>query len=1043
MTGIIGRIYCVMLTVFVGVFFVGCTDEGLTGGKTFPDGYCEIETDCVPQETCKNNLCVPRSTGDVGVGEDTTPGENNGGGEECTVPVSCAASGVECGHIPDGCGGVKACGSCGEGEFCNNGVCSGATCVRSGSCAGIECGTVPDGCGDTIECGSCSPGKTCGNGATRGQCLSPGACTPKTNCAANGITCGPMADGCGGFVQCGGCAQGNKCDAGTCKPVQCTPKVKADFPGTQCGFMPDGCGGQVDFGNNCPVGQICGGGGERGKCGAPSCTPKTKADFAGIKDCGAISDGCSGTIDLGECMKHGEICGGDGIANKCGNKNFDPNCTNLCLKQEACSGGAATTLTGTTFAPNGKLRVPNAAVYVPNVPLHLLPKIKEGSSCERCADEDFGSPVVSTISDELGNFTLRHVPVGVEFPLVIKVGKWRRVVMIPPQAACGTRQLTAEQTRLPKRHNENSIHDHIPKTAFATGYVDAMECVLKKIGVEQDQFTGNDQSGRIHLYRANGGTPNAAVASACTGAGCNIRACSDLPVRSTGANPNTACTGSAAQNTLLNTHFATNLYNSAAKLKSYDMVVFDCEGINAYSDRTGAHRQNVLDYVNGGGRVFASHLSYSWLYQTSPLSTTASWYGSWQNENHSLATVDTTHLRGMAFWNWLVKENANHPTGNRQISIAQPRYFVTANDTNKSTRWVHTESGKAGHVGGNSVQQYSFDTPVGSANACGRVVYSAFHVDEVDTRKGEAFPTYCVGTELTPQEKVLAFMLFDLGACITPGGGPPQPPTCNPQTCAQLGAVCGSVGDGCGGVLQCGSCPSGSLCGGSGVPNQCGGSCKKLTCAEQGAQCGETIDGCGGTLNCGPCPNGQSCGADGVLNTCSCVPLTCESHGAQCGTVSNGCGGTLNCGECGPGQFCGIGAEANICITPGGCQPLSCADHGANCGTVSDGCGGSIACGSCEAPETCGGGGKRNQCGSTCKPLTCADHGASCGQVSDGCGGTLTCGTCAELDVCDRDTMQCVTPACLGTGGSCFDDRQCCGGVCAPGRDGAGVCAAN
>jgi uncharacterized protein YkwD len=37
-----------------------------------------------------------------------------------------------------------------------------------------------------------------------------------------------------------------------------------------------------------------------------------------------------------------------------------------------------------------------------------------------------------------------------------------------------------------------------------------------------------------------------------------------------------------------------------------------------------------------------------------------------------------------------------------------------------------------------------------------------------------------------------------------------------------MGAECGSIDDGCGGVLSCGGCGSGEQCGGAGKANQCG-----------------------------------------------------------------------------------------------------------------------------------------------------------------------------------------------------------------------------
>jgi Collagen triple helix repeat (20 copies) len=44
---------------------------------------------------------------------------------------------------------------------------------------------------------------------------------------------------------------------------------------------------------------------------------------------------------------------------------------------------------------------------------------------------------------------------------------------------------------------------------------------------------------------------------------------------------------------------------------------------------------------------------------------------------------------------------------------------------------------------------------------------------------------------------------------------------CVPLTC-QSSWQCGSMPDGCGGTLNCGTCPTGTVCGGGGVPNQCG-----------------------------------------------------------------------------------------------------------------------------------------------------------------------------------------------------------------------------
>ncbi len=186
------------------------------------------------------------------------------------------------------------------------------------------------------------------------------------------------------------------------------------------------------------------------------------------------------------------------------------------------------------------------------------------------------------------------------------------------------------------------------------------------------------------------------------------------------------------------------------------------------------------------------------------------------------------------------------------------------------------------------------------------------------------------------------------------------PCSCTPTTCAALGANCGSVSDGCGGTLECGTCsapahPHGSgriTCGGGGTPNVCG--CSPRSCKEADADCGTISDGCGGKLVCGSCHEPKTCGGGGVANACGCKPTTCAEAGVNCGSVPDGCGGTLDCGSCKTPETCGGGGTPNVC----GCKStVTCAGAGANCGSISDDCGGTLDCGSCSAPESCGGGG--------------------------------------------------------------------------------------
>jgi hypothetical protein len=83
------------------------------------------------------------------------------------------------------------------------------------------------------------------------------------------------------------------------------------------------------------------------------------------------------------------------------------------------------------------------------------------------------------------------------------------------------------------------------------------------------------------------------------------------------------------------------------------------------------------------------------------------------------------------------------------------------------------------------------------------VAYSGFHVVAAasDTYSDTTFPDGCSG-DLSAQEKVLLYMLFDLGTCV----GDPLPPPCVPLTCDD--STCGYSPDGCGGIRDCGPCGS-------------------------------------------------------------------------------------------------------------------------------------------------------------------------------------------------------------------------------------------
>lgn len=65
-------------------------------------------------------------------------------------------------------------------------------------------------------------------------------------------------------------------------------------------------------------------------------------------------------------------------------------------------------------------------------------------------------------------------------------------------------------------------------------------------------------------------------------------------------------------------------------------------------------------------------------------------------------------------------------------------------------------------------------------------------------------------------------ILLVSGAFACAGQGGTNQSTCQTITCKDLGQDCGTAGDGCGRLLQCGSCTAPQFCGGGGI-NKCGG----------------------------------------------------------------------------------------------------------------------------------------------------------------------------------------------------------------------------
>ena len=414
---------------------------------------------------------------------------------------------------------------------------------------------------------------------------------------------------------------------------------------------------------------------------------------------------------------------------------------------------------GQVFDPSGQVPLYNALVYVPNGEVKAF---QQGVTCDRCGSTTTGDPLVTSLTDATGSYTLRNVPAGTSFPLVMQIGKWRRQVTIPAIQSCTTTTLTdVNQQRLPRNKSEGDI----PQMAISTGSADAFECLLLKMGIDTNEFTAPDAGGRVHMYVTPQGSPP--------------------PLRLVDG-------GSAP---------TADLWDAGSTLANYDVVLLPCEG-SEYRKPAGGI-QNLVDYTTAGGRLFVTHYSYVWTAFDAPFNTVANWVPDPSQvhnpPNPFSGILDTSFPKGLAFQEWLTNVGGLNSSGN--LIINDSRDDVGPVNLDAGTRWVYgpNPNNTTTPV---TTQHLTWNMPIappplpdGDAGVqCGRVVFSDFHVTAAGLKDGKGlFPNSCAGGAMTAQEKALVFMLFDVSSCVQDDHLPPTVCPGLGQSCSPTQACCSGL----------------------------------------------------------------------------------------------------------------------------------------------------------------------------------------------------------------------------------------------------------
>ena len=406
----------------------------------------------------------------------------------------------------------------------------------------------------------------------------------------------------------------------------------------------------------------------------------------------------------------------------------------------SCDDPKQTKVTGTVFSPAGNLPLYNVVVYVP-LAGETQPPIAEGASCDKCSGSQARGVAVA-LTDEAGSFTLEGVPEGDNVPLVIQVGKWRREVTIPHVAACTTTALDDhELTRLPRNQSEG----HLPKIAMVTGHSDALECLLRKLGIDDAEFTLDGEPGRVNMFYGCASKSGVFGANKFT------------PELGGGAFPNAV----------------TSLYANPAKLGSYDMLVLSCEGHGCDDQKTPENGATLKGYADAGGRILFDHMHFRWFVKAIEAWEQIGEFDTGDDFPPDTSfTVETGFPKGAAFSKWLVNVGASKTAG--QLVIAKGQKSAKVANAPIAQPWV---------TGAGAIQYMSVNTPVEMSatpeNQCGRFIHTDLHVAGNSTSssdQGTPFPGGCDKGDLTPEEKALAFMIFDLSNCVMEEREVPKPP---------------------------------------------------------------------------------------------------------------------------------------------------------------------------------------------------------------------------------------------------------------------------
>jgi hypothetical protein len=437
----------------------------------------------------------------------------------------------------------------------------------------------------------------------------------------------------------------------------------------------------------------------------------------------------------------------------------DTGATDTTAGPDTTEPGASGGFTGTVWAPGNapgqvpsgqEIPVSGALVYLSLTPPAPIPQQAYCAACQ-------SPPARAVLSDSRGQFTVQgYVPS--RYWLVVEKGQFRREVQVDVVEGAPA-LLPVDQTQLPSR-NAPSEGLTTPRIAMAVGASDHLEDILGKMNMGDI-----DSSGR---YVPESGT-------------------GVLDIYSNGGSDGGVAVGSLG-----------DLVRDPARLDDYHIIFIPCSGTSNTSVLNDqAVLRNLRNYVAAGGNLYVTDWSGEWADNVFPaqIELGSSGFGGIFDFGEEIDTPASAYNAATNTWNtsqFGTADGDSYDTPNAEVVEPFMQAWLngqqgpTANSSSVSTynalsfevtgNWNFIEAVTAVEVGTDGGGVPIVDTPtvwvIGGQDlrptpkrpltvsyepaGCGRVVFSTYHT------------TGGAHIGLVPQERVLLYLIMEIGTCRNP-----------------------------------------------------------------------------------------------------------------------------------------------------------------------------------------------------------------------------------------------------------------------------------